>query len=333
MSGLRIGFLIDPIETLIVGHDTSLAFMLECQRRGHEVHCFEQKDLAYRDGEALVTARAVELKRAKGDHYRVVSEGPVALDSFDAIFLRKDPPVDVDYLHATQMLELARRPLLVNDPSALRDANEKLYALHFPDLVPRTLISREASVLRAFLDELGGEMIIKPIDGFGGRGVLHLRAGDRNMNSLLELATAGGKIAIIGQQYLPASREGDKRIILVDGEPLGGMMRVPQDNDVRGNMAAGGRSQKSSLTEREREICARLAPDLRRRGLYFVGIDVIGGFLTEINVTSPTGVEEINSFEGISIERELLALVERKIGERTAANVVAPPIVASVVRG
>ena len=320
MSELRIGFLIDPIETLIVGHDTSLAFMLECQRRGHEVHYFEQKDLGYRDGAVRAAARRVELKRSKGDHFRVVAEGSLELSTLDAIFLRKDPPVDVDYLHATQLVELANGPILVNDPAALRDANEKLYALHFPELVPRTLISRDVAALRAFFDELGGEMIVKPIDGFGGRGVLHLRTGDRNLNSLLELATAGGKSAIIGQQYLPASREGDKRILLVDGEPLGAMMRVPQENDVRGNLAAGGRSEKSALTEREREICARLGPDLRRRGLYFVGIDVIGGYLTEVNVTSPTGIEEINAFEGISIERELLALVERKVVERTAGR-------------
>ena len=320
MSGLRIGFLIDPIEHLIVGHDTSLAFMLECQRRGHEVHYFEQKHLEYRDGGPYAFAKRVELKRAKGDHYRVISEGAVPLDGFDVIFLRKDPPVDVEYLQATQLVELARRPLLVNDPSALRDANEKLYALHFPDLVPRTLISRDARRLGAFMDELGGEMIVKPIDGFGGRGVLHLRAGDRNLNSLLELATAGGKMAIIGQQYLPASREGDKRVILVDGEPLGAMLRVPQENDVRGNLAAGGRSQRTALTEREREICRRVGPDFRRRGLYFVGIDVIGDYLTEINVTSPTGIEEINAFEEISIERELLALVERRVEERQRRN-------------
>jgi glutathione synthase len=316
VSGLRIGFLIDPIEHLIVGHDTSLAFMLECQRRGHEVHYFEQKHLEYRDGGPQAFAKRVELKRARGDHYRVISEGAVPLDGFDVIFLRKDPPVDVEYLQATQLVELARRPLLVNDPSALRDANEKLYALHFPDLVPRTFISRDARRLRAFMDELGGEMIVKPIDGFGGRGVLHLRAGDRNLNSLLELATAGGRMAIIGQQYLPASREGDKRVILVNGEPLGAMLRVPQENDVRGNLAAGGRSQRTALTEREREICRRLGPDLRRRGLYFVGIDVIGEYLTEINVTSPTGIEEINAFEEISIERELLALVEQKVERR-----------------
>jgi len=320
VSRLRIGFLIDPLETLLVGHDTSLAFMLECQRRGHEVHCFEQGNLEYESGEVRAGARMVELRRTKGDHYRVISEGRVSLSSLDAIFLRKDPPVDVEYLHATHLVELARGPLLINDPAALRDANEKLYALHFPDLVPRTLVSRRAEALRAFLDELGGEMIIKPIDGFGGRGILHLRENDRNLSSLLELATGGGRIAIVAQEYLPASREGDKRILLVDGEPHGALLRVPRHDDVRGNMAAGGRSVKTSLTDREREICRRMAPDLRRRGLYFVGIDVIGGYLTEVNVTSPTGIEEINAFEAISIESGVIDLVERKAEARPRAG-------------
>ena len=314
---LRFGFLIDPIESLIVGHDTSLAFMLECQRRGHEVHYFEQRELEYRDGRVVAAAKRVELRRVKGDHYRVVREARLDLSTLDVIFLRKDPPVDVEYLHATQLLELAAGPLLVNEPGGLRDANEKLYVLRYPDLIPKTLVSRSLAELRAFLKDLGGEMVIKPIDGFGGRGILHLRAGDRNLNSLLELATAGGAQAIVAQQYLPASREGDKRIVLVDGEPLGAMMRIPQDDDVRGNLAAGGRSAKSALTDREREICRRLAPDLRARGLHFVGLDVIGGFLTEVNVTSPTGVEEINAFDEIAIERAMIDFVERKITDRS----------------
>lgn len=316
MPPLRFGFLIDPIETLIAGHDTSLAFMLECQRRGHEVHSFEQKDLEYRAGEVTAAAKRLELQRVKGDHYRVVAEGRVALRTLDVVFLRKDPPVDVEYLHATQLVELAEGPLLVNDPAGLRDANEKLYVLRFTDLIPRTLVSRSVGELRAFLDELGGEMIVKPIDGFGGRGVLHLRRSDRNVNSLLELATAGGRAAIVAQQYLEASREGDKRIIVIDGEPVGAMMRVPQDDDVRGNLAAGGRSQKSALTEREREICRRLASDLRRRGLHFVGLDVIGGYLTEVNVTSPTGIEEINVLDEVAIERQMIDFVEKKVLER-----------------
>jgi len=318
VSSLRFGFLIDPVETLIVGHDTSLAFMLECQRRGHEVHAFEQKDLEYRDGAVSAAAKRLELQRVKGAHYRIVAEGRIFLAELDVVFLRKDPPVDVEYLHATQLVELAAGPLLVNDPAGLRDANEKLYVLRFTDLIPKTLVSRGVGELRAFLDELGGEMIIKPIDGFGGRGVLHVRRDDRNVNSLLELATAGGRVAIVAQEYLEASREGDKRIIVIDGEPAGAMMRVPQPDDVRGNLAAGGRSQKSALTDRDREICARLAPDLRRRGLYFVGLDVIGGYLTEVNVTSPTGIEEINALDEVVLERRMIDFVERRVNDARA---------------
>ncbi len=319
MTPLRVGFLIDPIETLMVGHDTSLTFMLECQRRGHEVHYFEQKDLAYRDGGVRAVAKRVELRRAKGDHYRVLEEGALDLSTLDVVFLRKDPPVDVEYLHATQLVELARGPLVLNDPAGLRDANEKLYVLRYPELIPRTLVSRDLAELRAFLRELGGEMVVKPVDGFAGRGVLHLHDSDRNLNSLLELATGGGRVATVAQQYLSASREGDKRIIVLDGEPLGALLRIPQENDVRGNLAAGGRSAKSALTDREREICRTLAPDLRRRGLYFVGLDVIGGYLTEVNVTSPTGVEEINALDETVVERHVIDFVERASAQRRAA--------------
>jgi glutathione synthase len=319
VTRLRFGFLIDPIETLIVGHDTTLAFMLECQRRGHEVHYFEQKDLSYRDGGVRAAAKRVELRRTKGDHFRVLEESAFDLAGLDAIFLRKDPPVDVEYLHATQLVELARGPLILNDPAALRDANEKLYVLRYPELIPRTLVSRHLAELRGFLRELGGEMVVKPVDGFAGRGVLHLRESDRNLNSLLELATGGERVATVAQQYLSASREGDKRIILLDGEPLGALLRIPQENDVRGNLAAGGRSAKSTLTAREREICGTLAPDLRRRGLYFVGLDVIGGYLTEVNVTSPTGIEEINAFDEIAVERQVIDFVEKASQEHRVA--------------
>jgi glutathione synthase len=320
VSGLRIGFLIDPIETLIVGHDTSLAFMLECQRRGHEVHYFEQRDLAYREGRVRAAAKRVELRRTKGEHYRVLEESALELSTLDAVFMRKDPPVDVEYLHATQLVELAPGPLVINDPAGLRDANEKLYVLRYPELIPRTLVSRDLAELRAFLRELGGEMVVKPVDGFAGRGVLHLRDSDRNVNSLLELATGGGRVAIVAQQYLSASREGDKRILLLDGEPLGAMMRIPLENDVRGNLAAGGRSAKSALTDREREICRTLAADLRRRGLYFVGLDVIGGYLTEVNVTSPTGIEEINALDETLAERQVIDFVERSSSQRRSGS-------------
>ena len=315
MTRLRIGFLIDPIETLIVGHDTSLAFMLECQRRGHEVHYFEQKHLGYRDGNVYAGAKRVELQRVKGDHYRVVEEARLELSVLDVIFLRKDPPVDVEYLHATQLLELASGPLLVNDPGGLRDANEKLYVLRYPDLIPKTLVSRSLAELRVFLEELGGEVVMATTDGT----YVYTAGGNGNNAHTYRYDPATNLWDDPAIPDLPASREGDKRIVLVDGEPLGAMMRIPQAGDVRGNLAAGGRSAKSALTAREREICRRLAADLRRRGLYFVGLDVIGGFLTEVNVTSPTGIEEINAFDEIAIERAMIDFVERKIEERHRA--------------
>jgi glutathione synthase len=317
---LHIGFLVDPIESLVVGHDTSLALMLESRRRGHLVSCFEQRDLTFCDGGVTAAVKNVDRPQVPGDRCEVTSSQTISLSSFDAVFLRKDPPVDVEYLHATQLVELARRPLMVNAPAALRDANEKLYALRFPDLVPRSLVSRDIVELRAFLDDLGGEMIIKPIDGFAGRGVCHVRKQDRNTNSLIELATDHGRTATVAQEYLAASRRGDKRVILIDGRPQGAVLRVPLETEVRANLATGARPERTSLTERDLEICSRLAPDLRRRGLAFVGLDIIGEYLTEVNVTSPTGIEEINALDGISIERNMLDFVERRVAERRALN-------------
>jgi glutathione synthase len=318
---LRVAFLMDPIESVIVGHDTTFAFMVECQRRGHEVLSFEQRHLYFRGDRAGARMRSVRVQKVKGAHFDVLSEELAPLSTLDALFLRKDPPVDVEYLHATQFADLTgadARTFVLNDPTGLRDANEKLYALHFPDLVPRTLVSGDLVALREFLDEVGGEMIIKPVDGFAGRGIFHARLGDRNLNSLLEVATRRGQEPVVVQAYLPESRMGDKRVILLDGEPIGAMMRVPQEHDVRGNLAAGGRFEKTTLSERDLEICRRLAPDLRRRGLYFVGIDIIGAYLTEVNVTSPTGVEEIDALEGVSLERQVIDFVDAKVAERRA---------------
>ena len=312
---MRIGFLADPIESLIVGHDTTFAFMLEAQSRGHSILFFEQKDLFVDGRGAGARMRWLRVRKQKGDHFDVLDDRDVPIGDLDVLFLRKDPPVDVEFLHATQLVELggtAARPFRVNSPAGLRDANEKLFALRFLDLLPKTLITADLVRIRAFAAELGGEMIVKPVDGFAGRGVFHLRPGDRNLNSLLEVATERGRVPIVAQEYLPASREGDKRILLLDGDPLGAMLRVPQESDVRGNLAAGGRFVKSRLDERDLAICARLKPVLREHGLWFVGIDVIGGRLTEINVTSPTGVEEIDVLEGTSIPARVLAFVESR---------------------
>ena len=319
-GSLRIGFLMDPIESVIVGHDTTFAFMAECRRRGHEVLYFEQSWLDWADGSAGARMRQVEVRREKGNHFTVLAEARRPLGDLDALFLRKDPPVDVEFLHATQLADLTggARTFVVNEPAALRDANEKLYALRWPDLLPKTLVSRDLARLRAFLDELGGEMIVKPIDGFAGRGVLHVRKSDWNLGSILEVTTQHGTRAVMAQAYLPEGREGDKRILLLDGEPIGAMLRVPSEHDLRGNLAVGGRSVKTVLDDRDLEICRRLAADLRRRGLWFVGIDVIGGWLTEVNVTSPTGVEEVNTLAGVRLEADVIDFVERKVAERAS---------------
>jgi glutathione synthase len=227
--------------------------------------------------------------------------------------MRKDPPYDLDYYFATLLLERARgQTLIVNDPRGLREANEKLYSLHFPDLIPTTVVTRDAARLRAFLGEQGGEIVVKPLDGCGGRGVFYLHEGDRNIPSLLEMMTDFGRRWTIGQKYLPAARAGDKRILLLDGEPIGAVLRVPREDDLRGNLHVGGRPARTTLDERDRAICAAVAPRLRQDGLYFVGLDVIGGFLTEVNVTSPTGVQEVNALEGGQLETRIVEWLEQR---------------------
>jgi glutathione synthase len=226
--------------------------------------------------------------------------------------MRKDPPFDLDFYFATQLLSLVdpRRTLVINRPSGLREANEKLYALRFPEVTPKTVVTADMLRLREFLEELGGEMIIKPLDGCGGAGVFHLHRSDRNLTSILETATQNGSRLIMGQQYLPEVRQGDKRLIVLDGEPLGGVLRVPREDEHRGNIHVGGQVVRSEVTDRDREICRRLAPSLKADGLYFVGLDIIGGWLTEVNVTSPTGVQEIDRLDGVNLEAKVIDFVE-----------------------
>jgi glutathione synthase len=311
---LCAAFLMDPLESIHPGHDSTLALMLECRRRGWEVACFEQRHLAYTGGGAMARMRRVEpLPRGKPP-FRLLGEETRLLRDLDVLFLRKDPPVDADYLWATQLAELTgeRGPLLVNHPSGLRDADEKLFPLRFPDLCPATLVSREPKAIRAFCLEQGGEAVLKPLGGFGGRGVLRLREGDPNLPSIVETATSGGTRPVLAQTWLRESAEGDKRILLVDGRPAGAVLRVPSPGDFRCNMAAGGRAQRAVLTGRDHEISARLEPELHSRGLLFVGIDVIGRWLTEVNVTSPTGIVEVDALDGVSVEAEVLdRVVER----------------------
>ncbi len=309
---LKIGYLMDPLPGIDIDKDSTFVLMLEAQRRGHEIFYAAAADLAVRSGTTEARLWPVEVRRSRGDHFTLGEPRRRPLAELDVLFLRKDPPFDMAFFFDTQLVSLAGAgPLFVNDPRGLREANEKLYALRFPEIVPESLVTSDPWLLRQFMADLGGEMIIKPLDGCGGAGVFHLREGDRNLNAILETTTAGGR-RLMAQRYVPEVRRGDKRIILINGEPRGGVLRVPSENESRSNFHVGGSALKTELTTRDLEICARIAPDLVRDGLIFVGIDVIGDWLTEINVTSPTGIQEINALDGVCLEAEMIDWVERQ---------------------
>lgn len=316
MGGLKIGVVMDPVDKIHIDKDTTFVLMLEAQQRGHEIYFMELDDLFIRGGTPYARHRRLELARAT-PHYRLTEFMTAALDSFDTVWMRKDPPFDMKFFFATHLLSLIdqRRCFVMNDPRGLREANEKLYALRFPEQIPQTLVASDMERLKMFMAELGGEMIIKPLDASGGSGVFYLSGRDRNTNAILEAATDNGRRLIMAQRYLPEIRQGDKRIILLNGEPLGAVLRVPLETETRGNIHVGGQCVKTEVTERDREICAALAPLLRSDGLYFVGLDVIGSFLTEVNVTSPTGIQEINALNGVRLESDVVDFVERQIGK------------------
>jgi glutathione synthase len=313
----RFLFIIDPIERILPEKDTTFVFMLESQKRQHAVYQCGVGDLFVDRCQPRTRCRRTEVVRDT-PHYRIFEERTEALTWFDAIFMRKDPPVDLTYLFATHILSLVdpASTLVLNEPRALRDANEKLYALHFPEIIPPSLVTADITRLKSFLDELGGEMIIKPLDGCGGAGVFHVHRNDRNLNAILEMSTVNGARLIMAQRYLPEIRGGDKRLIVLDGEPLGAVLRVPREDEHRGNIHAGGTCLKAPITARDHVIINTLAPHLRRDGLAFVGLDIIGDWLTEVNVTSPTGIQEINGLDGACLEAPVIDFVERRLNGR-----------------
>jgi glutathione synthase len=314
---MRFAVIMDPIQNVLIDKDTTFVFMLESQSRGHDVYYLEMSDLFVEHARALGRARRIELRREYRNHFTFHEEVTGPLGDFDAIFMRKDPPFDIAYLHATQILDLARQDgaFVMNNPAGLRAANEKLYALNFPSVIPPTLVTQDPNRIKDFLHELGGEMIIKPIDGHGGSGVFYVHREDRNLNSLLETATREGKEAIIAQRYLPEVRQGDKRLIVLNGAPLGCTLRVPRSDEHRGNIHVGGTCIKAEVTARDREICREVGPRLRQEGLYFVGLDIIGDYLTEVNVTSPTGVQEIDTLNNVRLEANVIDFVEHQVEE------------------
>ena len=307
-------FQMDPLEGINIDGDSSFALMLEAQARGMALYEYQPGHLSYLDGRVRAFARPVTVRREKGAHFEAGERRHVDLGAeTDVVWVRQDPPFDIGYITAAHLLERVHgETLVVNDPRAIRDAPEKLFVLDFADLMPPTLITRSEADIRAFLAE-HGEIVVKPLHGKGGEGVFRIGADARNLSSLVQLFAQEMKEPFIAQAFLPAVSEGDKRIILVDGEPVGGINRVPAKGEFRSNMVVGGSATKTDLTDREREICARLGPELKKRGLLFAGIDVIGGLLTEINVTSPTGLVALDRFDGINSAGLIWDAIEAKL--------------------
>jgi glutathione synthase len=305
----------DPIESVDIDADTTFALMLEAQERGHHIYTADQGDLGVDAGRPLGRLRAVTLRREPGRH---VDPGETHLrvldDDADVVFQRKDPPVDEEYTRATQILSLCRKARVLNQPESILAANEKLYALNFPDLMAETRVTRHIPELIDFMAGCGGEMIVKPLEGKGGEGIFHVRNDDRNLFSILEQATAFGTRWTMAQRYLPDVRKGDKRILLLEGEVLGSLLRVPAEGEVRANLHVGGRAAPADLDADDRRIVERIAPRLRAEGFFFVGIDVIGGRLTEINVTSPTGIQEAGRLAGENLCTPVIERVEALAG-------------------
>jgi glutathione synthase len=309
---LNVAVQMDPIERINIRGDSTFALLLEAQGRGHPLSYYTPDQLAMRDGTVSASVRPLHVRDKVGDHFTLGEPQHKALDSFDVILLRQDPPFDLAYITSTHMLERVQpKTLVVNDPTQVRNAPEKIFVTEYPDLMPPTLVTRDLNAIKEFRTE-HGDIVMKPLYGKGGEAVFLLSREDLNFGSLYDLFTATFREPWVVQKFLPAVKEGDKRIILVDGEFAGAINRVPAPDDLRSNMVRGGVPKATDLTAREREICTRLGPALRERGLLFVGIDVIGGFLTEINVTSPTGIRAVKNFGGADIA----ALIWDKIEEK-----------------
>jgi glutathione synthase len=310
---MRFLFLMDPMESLTLAKDTTFAWMLAAAAAGHVCEHARPLDLSVDGGELFVQSAEVAAHRSASadgydDRYTQGERRKQAVADFDAVLIRKDPPFDAIYAYMTQLLELVRgRTLVLNDPRGLRDANEKLYALSFAKWMPKTLVTASQSQIRDFTKEVGGISVIKPLDGMAGAGIFILRSEDLNFSAIVE-ATIGenGNRYCMVQEYVPAVREGDKRILLLDGEPLGAILRVPKSDEARANIHVGGTVQKTVVTEHEREMIADMKPTLIAAGLHFVGLDVIGGRLTEVNVTSPTGIQQMQKLDGVDYSKRVI---------------------------
>ncbi|MCG8506084.1 MAG: glutathione synthase [Sphingomonadales bacterium] len=310
---LRVAIQMDPLDAIDIDGDSTFALGLEAQRRGHQVFHYLPRNLSYRDGCVSALANEVTLRRMAGDHFTAAASERLDLSKVDVVLMRQDPPFDMSYISATHLLELIHpETLVVNDPVHVRNAPEKLFVTFFAEFMPPTLITCDGAEIKAFREEFG-DIIVKPLYGNGGAGVFHIRPEDENLSTIIEFFEQLSNEPLIVQQYLPEVRAGDKRIILVDGEPVGAINRVPAAGEARSNMHAGGRPEASRLNAREQEICAALGPALKERGMIFVGIDVIGDYLTEINVTSPTGIQELDRFDGTDTPAKIWDAIEGRL--------------------
>ncbi len=311
---LNVALQMDPIGAVNINADSTFRIALEAQTRGHRLFFYTPDKLAFVEGRVIARGFPVEVRRELGNHVTFGAETEVDLADFDVVWLRQDPPFDMGYITTTHLLDMIHpRTLVVNDPFWVRNCPEKLLVLQFPDLTPPTAIARDLATIRAFKAR-HGDVILKPLYGNGGAGVFRLDAQDRNLASLHEVFMGINREPLIVQKFLPAVSQGDKRIILVDGEPVGAINRVPQAGETRSNMHAGGRPEPVGLTPRDLEICAAIGPVLKEKGQVFVGIDVIGDWLTEINVTSPTGIQELERFDGFNAAERIWQVIEAKRG-------------------
>ena len=309
---LSVAIQMDPIERIDIGGDSTFALALEAQARGHSLLYYGPRDLTFRDGKVTARARPLSVRNQRGDHFTLGESSVVDLATTDVVLMRQDPPFDMSYITATHLLErIHPKTLVVNDPAHVRNAPEKLFVTEFKGLMPPTLITSDRAEIDAFRAE-HKDIILKPLYGNGGAGVFRVKADDENLGSMLEMFTAFYREPVIIQRYVPEVRKGDKRIILVDGEYAGAINRVPAQGEARSNMHVGGKAEATTLTAREKDICAAIGPELKRRGLIFTGIDVIGDYLTEINVTSPTGIWEVKRFGGADIAALLWDAIEKR---------------------
>jgi glutathione synthase len=309
---LAVAIQMDPIEGIDIDADSTFALALEAQKRGHGLYHYLVKDMSLRGGRVMAWARELKVRREYGNHATLGDYRELDLAGVDVVLMRQDPPFDMAYITATHLLEHVHpATLVVNDPMHVRNAPEKLFVTHFPDLMPPTLITAHMEEVKAFRAR-HEDIIVKPLFGNGGAGVFHIKPGDENLASLMEMFTEKSREPVIVQKYLPAVREGDKRVILIDGEAAGVINRIPAEGEARSNMHVGGKPVKAQLSERDLEICNAIGPVLRERGLLFVGIDVIGHYLTEINVTSPTGIQECSRFDGTDLAAGIWDAIERR---------------------